>query len=420
MKLQFLGGADEVGRSAFLLDTNSERILLDYGLKVETTPPEFPKLVKEKLNGILWSHGHLDHLGATPILFKRGQNCPVFGMKATSDFARILLKDSLKIADFEGYSLGYNIGHVKKILKNFRPIKFRKHYGIGKTKITPYDAGHITGSAMFRLENKKSVLYTGDFKIDDTRLMKGADLKIENVDILITESTYSDREHPDRQKEEMRFVDFVKSTLDNDGVALVACFAISRTQELLLVLDEYELDYPIYIDGMAWNATQIINSYPELQREYDMVKKVLQRTNAKPVGSPARRKKIIKEPCIIISGSGMLAGGPIAFYLKKLYDKEESSLSLTGFQVPGTPGAHLLETGRFVNHEMNVKLKMRYKKFDFSSHASRSEIFKLIKKVNPEKIFCVHGDKTEEFANELKIEHGFDAIAPENGRSYSI
>jgi len=420
MRLQFLGGADEVGRSAFLLDTNTEKILLDYGLKVEKTPPEFPKLVTEKLDGILWSHGHLDHVGATPILFKKGQNCPVFGMDATSNFARILLKDSLKIASFEGYSLGYNIGHAKKTLKNFRPVRFRKDFNIGKTKVTPYDAGHITGSIMYRLESKKSVLYTGDFKIEDTRLMKGADLKIDHVDTLITESTYSNREHPDREKEEIKFVDFIKGTLDNGGVALVACFAISRTQELLLVLDEYELDYPIYIDGMAWEATKIINSYPELQREYNMVKRVLQRTNAQHVGHPVKRKKLIKEPCIIISGSGMLSGGPIAFYLKKLHNRDECSLSLTGFQVPGTPGAHLLETGRFVNHEMDVKLKMSYEKFNFSSHASRSEIFKLIKNVNPEKIFCVHGDKTNEFADELKREHGFDAVAPVNGRSYEI
>ncbi len=418
MKISFFGGAREVGRSAFVLDTGSEKILMDYGLKVDTTPPEFPQIVREKLNGILLSHGHLDHIGATPILFRKGQNCPVFGMEATSHFVRMLLNDSLKIADIEGYRLGYGVENVKKTLRNFRAVRFRKHFNIGKTTVTPYDAGHITGSMMCRLENSKSVLYTGDFKTEDTRLMRGADLKIDDVDTLITETTYSDREHPDRQEEERRFVDYIKGTLDNGGVALAACFAISRTQELLLVLDEYELDYPIYIDGMAWKATKIINAYPELQREHNILKKVLQRTNAQPVGHPARRKKIIKEPCIIISGSGMLSGGPVAFYLKKLHDREDCSLSLTGFQVKGTPGSHLLETGKFVNHELDVKVKMRYKKFDFSSHASRSEIFKLIKKVNPERIFCVHGDKTEAFANELKVEHGFDAVAPVNGRSY--
>jgi putative mRNA 3-end processing factor len=376
--------------------------------------------VKEKLNAILWSHGHLDHLGATPILFNKGQFCPIFAMKPTANFANLLFNDSIKIASIEGYQLGYSSVHVKKVMKNFRPINYRKSFTIGKTSIIPHDAGHITGSVMYRLENKNSILYTGDFKIEDTRLIKGADLKIEQVDVLITESTYSDRGHPNRKKVERDFIDFTKSTLDNGGIALTACFSISRSQEILLVLDEYELNYPIYIDGMSWEATKIINSYPDLQREYNILKKVLQRTNAQYVGHPVKRKRIIKEPCIIISGSGMLSGGPNSFYLKKLHNREDCSLALTGFQVPGTPGSHLLETGRYVNHEIDVKMKMRYKKFDFSSHASRSGLFKLIKKLNPEKIFCIHGDKTEEFANELKENHGFDAIAPINGESFSV
>ncbi len=420
MKLSFFGGAGEVGRSAFLVDTGNEKILLDYGLKVDASPPTFPQSVTQKLDAVILSHGHFDHIGGVPVLFAKGQNCPVFGTEITSHFSRVLLNDSLKIASQEGYKLGYNSEHIKKTIKQFRPVEFRRNFNIGKTKVTPYDAGHISGSIMPRLENEKSVLYTGDFKTEDTRLMKGADLNIEGVDALITETTYSDREHPNRIEEERKFVDFVNGTLDNGGVSLVACFAISRTQELLLVLDEYDINYPIYIDGMAWEITKIINSYPELQREYQMVEKVLQRTDAQPVGNPSRRKKIIKEPCIIISGSGMLSGGPMAYYLKKLHDSEESSLSLTGFQVSGTPGSQLLETGRFNNGEIDVKLKMRYRKFDFSSHASRSEIFKLIKKINPEKIFCVHGDKTEVFSEELKREHGLDAFAPLNGRSYEL
>jgi putative mRNA 3-end processing factor len=414
----FKGGAKEVGRSAVLVDTGNENILMDYGLKLEEKPIGFPKPINEKLSGILISHGHLDHLGAIPRLFNKGQNCPVYGMEITSRFTKLLLNDSLKIAKQDGYNLGYGDKDIRDALKHFRPIRYRKPFNIGKTRVTAFDAGHISGSCMFLLDNSKRVLYTGDLRLGDTRLIKGADIDIENTDVLITETTYSDREHPDRDKEERRFVEFIKETLNNDGVAVVSAFAISRTQEMLLILDEYELGVPIYIDGMCSNATDIIDAYPELQREYNILKKALQRTNVKFMDRPSRRKKIIKQPCIVITGSGMLSGGPVVEYIKKLYNREECSLSLTGFQIPGTEGSILLQTGKFVHDDLNLDVKMKVGKFDFSSHASRSELFKLVKRVNPEKIFCIHGDKTEKFAQELREEYGFDAISPSSDRWY--
>jgi Cft2 family RNA processing exonuclease len=115
----------------------------------------------------------------------------------------------------------------------------------------------------------------------------------------------------------------------------------------------------------------------------------------------------------------MLTGGPITYYLEKLWEREDCSLSLTGFQVPGTGGSILLETGNFIRENQEYPLKMPYSKFDFSSHASRSELLKFVKKVNPEKVFCVHGDNTEKFAKELK-ENGFDSVAPEFGENFTL
>lgn len=415
----FKGAAKEVGRSGILVETDSERILMDYGLKPLPKGVDFPKLVKEKLDAILLSHGHLDHLGALPILYNNGQSCYVFGKEITSHFARLLLTDSLKISKQEGYSLGYRDNDIKTMLKKYKSIKYRKTFNVGKTKVTAFDAGHISGSCMFLLEDSKRVLYTGDFRLSDTRLIKGADIDIENVNVMIIESTYSDREHPEREKEERRLMDFVESTLSNDGVALISAFAISRSQELLMVMDEYEVKVPVYMDGMSADATEIIIAYPELQREYNELKKAMQRLNVQFV-NPSKRKKIIKQPCIIITGSGMLEGGPVIEYIKRLHDNKNCSLSLTGFQVPGTSGYNLLQTGKFSINGNELNMQMNVKKFDFSSHASRSELFKLAKILNPEKIFCIHGEKTEEFAKELKEEYGFDAISPDAGKPYPI
>ncbi len=421
MRLSFLGGAQEVGRSAVLVDTGPEKLLLDYGVKINVKPTEYPKEINTRLNAILLSHAHLDHCGAIPVLYRQRQDCPFCGLDITRLISRMLMFDSYKIAKYESEEEKFSKKNISTAIKHFKAVKYRKPFMAGKTRITFFDAGHIPGSALILLETQnKRILYTGDFNLSDTRLIKGADLDLPEVDVLITESTYSDREHPDRLKEERKMVEAIQGTLENDGIALVSCFAIARTQETLLVLDEYELEYPIYIDGMSKKATKIINSYPGLQREYNCVEKALKRLDVRFITNPSIRKKILKKPCIIVTTSGMLTGGPITHYIEKIYDREDCTLILTGFQVPGTEGAVLLETGRYIHQDLDLAVKMSVRKFNFSSHAPRSELFKFVKHVNPGKVFCMHGDNTKRFAQELNEDHGFDAVSPSYGKFFEI
>jgi putative mRNA 3-end processing factor len=421
MRLSFLGGAQEVGRSAVLVDTGTENLLLDYGVKINVKPTGYPKEINKKLNAILLSHTHLDHCGAIPILYKQFQKCPLFGLEITRPLSKMLMFDSYKISKYENEEEKFSKRNISNTIKHFKAVKYRKPFMVGKTRVTFFDAGHIPGSALILLETQnKRIMYTGDFNLSDTRLINGADLDLPEVDILITESTYSDREHPDRLKEERKMIETIQETLENDGIALISCFAIARTQETLLVFDEYELEYPIYIDGMGKKTTRIMNSYPGLQREYNCVEKALKRLDVKIISKPSLRKKVLKKPCIIITTSGMLTGGPIAHYIEKIYDREDCTLILTGFQVPGTEGAVLLETGRYIHQDLDLAVKMSVRKFDFSSHSSRSQLFKFVKHVNPGKVFCIHGDNTKRFAQELKEEHGFDAFSPSNDKNFDV
>jgi len=420
IELSFLGACKQVGKSATLVDTRTEKILLDYGVKIEKKPTEYPRSVNAKLNATLLSHAHLDHNGAIPVLFHEKQNCPVYGLEINRLFSKLLWFDSLKIARYEREKLRYSGKDIRTALRKFFPIRYREPFKIGKTTVTAFDAGHIPGSAMFLLENNgRRILYTGDLNLSDTRLVTGADLGIPPVDVLIIESTYAQREHPDRREEELKLIETIKNTLANDGISVIPCFALARSQEILLVLDEYEIKCPIYIDGMAQKATSIINQYPHLQREYNAVKKAMIRTDARFVNNPAKRKRIIKQPCVVITTSGMLTGGAVVYYIKKLFDREDCSLLLTGFQIPGTEGANLLKTGRYVHEDLDLPVEMTYKKFDFSSHASRSELFEFVRKLNPGKTFCVHGDGTEDFAEELRQE-GFDAVAPSENEIFEV
>ena len=421
MRLSFLGGCQEVGRSAVLVDTGAEKLVLDYGVKINVKPTEYPKEVNTRLNAILLTHAHLDHCGAIPILYRQRQNCSFFGLKITRSLSRMLMLDSYKISKYESEEEKFSKRDISAAIKHFKVVEYRKPVMVGKTRVTFFDAGHIPGSAFILLETQnKRILYTGDFNLSDTRLTKGADLDLPEVDILITESTYSDREHPDRLKEERKMIEAIQETLEKDGIALISCFAIARSQETLLVFDEYELKYPIYIDGMSKKATMLINSYPDLQREYNCVEKALKRLNVKFITNPSIRKKILKKPCIIVTTSGMLTGGPIAHYIEKIYDREDCTLILTGFQVPGTEGAVLLETGHYIHQDLDLALKMSVRKLNFSSHAPRSELFRFVKHVNPGKVFCVHGDNTQRFAQELREEYGFDTLAPKNDTIYTL
>jgi len=420
IRLSFLGGIQEVGRSAALVDSGLNRIILDYGIKINVKPTAYPKKINGRLDAVLLSHAHLDHSGAIPILFHQGRKIPVYGLNITKPLIKMLLIDSYKISRYEGEEEKYTKKDIKKTIKNFKSVKYRKTFRIGNIKVTPLDAGHITGSVMYLLEIKgKRILYACDYNLSDTRLVKGADMDLPEVHYLITESTYAQREHPDRHSEERKMMKVIKETLANDGITIVSSFAIARTQEMLLVFDEYEPKTKIYVDGMAQKATKIIARYPELQREYNILEKVLKRLEIQTINNPRKRKGILKKPCIIITTSGMLSGGPVVHYLEKLYDKENCSLILTGFQVPGTEGAVLLETGHYIHGDLDLKLKMNVRKFDFSSHVSRTNLFRFVKNLNPEKVFCVHGDNTEGFAEELR-EDGFNAVAPKDDRIFKL
>jgi putative mRNA 3-end processing factor len=420
-RLNFLGAIAEVGRSGILVDTGEEKILLDYGTKIQETPPKFPLPVEEKLNATLLSHCHLDHSGALALLHAKGNHSPIFSIDVTKSLTEMLLSDSIKISREDGVELPFTKHDVARTIESFIPIKYKQPLQLKKTEITFFDAGHIPGSAFHYLDTgEKTILYTGDFNTSDTRLLKKADTNLPHVSTLITETTYADRDHPDRKSQEKQLIEVINDTLAVDGVCIIAGFGVGRLDEILLVLNAYGIDYPVYVDGMAKKAITAINQHKNLLREPNSLDKALEKVEY--VSKENMRKKIIKQPCVILTTSGMLNGGPVVGYIKKLYDKIDCSLILTGFQVEGTSGKILLETGKYINEKenLNLDMKMFVKKLDFSSHVGRTELFKFIEKLSPEKVFCIHGDHTEEFSQELK-EKGFDAIAPlANNRIFNI
>lgn len=421
MTLQCLGSAQEVGRSGFVLDTGNERILLDYGLKVVTgaegvDQPEFPQPASVKLDGVIVSHGHLDHGGFIPSLYHRGYHGPVYSSATTFDLLQMLLKDTLKLAKIKGHGVGYFSKDVSTMNQNAFRIAYGQQFEVGRSWVTFYDAGHIPGSGQILIDTGKgNVVYTGDMKVERTELLNGLEPIKQDVRTLIIESTYGTKEHPSREETEKHLVAQIREAINNDGVALISSFAVGRAQELLIVMEKYGIDVPVYIDGMCVEATDIALRYSEFLRYPQMLKRAF--NHAIKVRNNQAREKVLKkkQPCVIITTSGMLNGGPIAHYLEHLKDKRNCYLALTGFQAKGSAGRHLLETGVYKTEKAEFPLKIPFEKLDFSAHAGRGELINYIKSMNPERIVCIHGEDSLKFAQDLKENHGFEAIAPKVG-----
>ena len=409
VNISFLGGGMEVGRMGIVVDNGKQRLLMDYGVNVEamSTPmqPEMP------IDALLLSHSHLDHSGNVPSLYRQGWKGRVYATPATFDLSNMLLKDSIKVQKLKGFQPKYSHNDVATM--NHRGIN--THFGNTKkfktADVTFHDAGHVPGSASILIETGGTrILYTGDIKFEETMLMKKAYDDFRNIDVLITETTYSYKNHPHRQETADRIREMIKHTVQRGGFAILPCFAVGRTQEMLLITAG--LGIPVYVDGMGIGATRAALAHPESVKEHGRLREAF--GNARKIRSHRQRKDALKSPGIIITTAGMLSGGPVHFYIQKLINNPSSKMILNGFMVPGTVGRTLLDTGRYVYEGFDQKPAMGVEFFDLSAHAGRDGIIDFIKKTNPTKTFLVHGERTEGFAKELKG-MGFDASAPKNG-----
>ncbi len=399
ISIRVLGANTEVGRSAIMIQAGDRRILMDYGLKlVPKKEPLYPEEVDD-VDAVILSHAHVDHSGAIPTLFRKRDDVPIYGVDITGDLMELLLYDSIKVAKRRGYHLRYGPKEVRKALENYRSIEYRVPFRIGNVRVTAYNAGHIPGSAMFRLEfDGFSILYTGDFNLRRSRLVPPADVNMPKVDLLITESTYAFREHPPREGQERLLKRIVLETMKRGGLSVIAGFAIGRLAEISLVLSDLNMKF--FLDGMAKKSARITEEYRDRVRNFREFRRAMEATVF--VKNWKVRRKIVNKPSVVLTTSGMLEGGPVHFYLKEKHEDERSSITLTGYQIEGTEGRKLLETGEMTIDEENVEVNMRVSQLNFSAHASRSNLLELIKLVSPDMVVPVHGEETERFAKEIK------------------
>ncbi len=405
MDLRILGGASEVGSLSAHLAIDGVSLLFDCGL-TPSRPPKYPMKPPAVDLGFL-SHAHIDHSGMVPWL------CANYGVDVVATqpsiiIGTMLLEDSVKVSASEGYPAPYDRGDVRALRRHFQEVRFGDTIEVGGIEVQMHSAGHIPGAAMFEVRSDRSILFTGDINTLDTYLVEGT-FPVK-CDTLVIESTYAGRNHPPRSSTEYEFLEKTKEVVDRGGIAIVPAFAVGRTQEMLLILAKSGLN--IWLDGLGWLVNKEYVKMPDYLRSVQALRKVMSKTRV--VRNQGDRRLALTEAEVIVTTSGMLDGGPVLTYLKETRTDPTSAVLLTGFQVEGTNGRRLMETGEMMFSGTTERIDCEMGFYDFSAHADHSELLRFINGCEPETVVLCHGDNRDELAEDL-TEQGFDTRLPVEG-----
>jgi hypothetical protein len=438
IRLTFLGGAREVGRSCLLVETPKSKILVDAGIVAGGSNGypilNIPEFNINEIDAIVISHAHLDHVGFVPVIYEMGYDGPLYMTQPTLDLATLLWLDFIDVMQRSSSKPLFTIKGVKEAVKRAITLDYGEVTDISPdVRLTFYNAGHILGSALVHLhigDGWHNIVYALDQKFGKTNLLDPAYTNFQRVETLIIESTYGAKTDvmPSRKEVEEQFMQVVNRTMERGGIVLIPSFSVERAQEVMTVLVKHNFLYPIYLDGMIWDANGIFTAYPEYYGKR-MMKEAISGNDPflspifKRISSPSEREKAWNDrPCVIISTSGMLNGGPVLEHLKHLAEDPKNTLIFVGYQAEGTLGRKIQKGWREVPIEDNgkivpLKINMEiYTADGLSAHSDRKQLLAYIGNLTakPKRVFTVHGEeeKTIALANAIERIFKIEAYAP--------
>lgn len=437
-----LGSFREVGRSCMLFETPKSKVLVDCGISPGGNGNnKYPYITAKEfdlseLDAIILSHGHLDHCGFVPYLYEYGYDGPLYCTPPVLDLFTMLNLDYIDVMQKQGTQPLFTAKGVKEAIKHSITLDYDEVSDVGPDiRLTFQPSGHMLGGAQVHLhvgQGLHNIVYTSDIKFARSRLFDPAFTNFQRIETMIIESTYGANNDvmPSRQEAEAALMDIINRTMERKGICLIPSFAVGRAQEIMAILDSYKFEYPVFVDGMIWDSTAIHTAYPEyLAKTLEI--KILQGENPftnpifKRLSSQQEREKAWEEkPCVIISTSGMLEGGPIMNHLSVLGEDPKNSLVFVGYQGEGTLGRRIQKgwTEIPINSNgktMTMKLGMEVKTIDgLSGHADIRELIGFIQRLRskPERIIVNHGDENKPMALASTLHKMFRAetLAPKN------
>ncbi|MBU0533912.1 MAG: MBL fold metallo-hydrolase [Candidatus Omnitrophica bacterium] len=465
MKIKFLGAVGDVTGSRFLLEGDKSQVLIDCGLYQGrgSRARNWEKFPAEptKIDSVILTHAHLDHCGYLPKLVKEGFKGKIFCTEPTAEIVKITLLDSAKIQvedaerkqrrhEKEGRKGPYpevplyTVEDAESVFPLIQAISYKNQTQItDEVKATFYDAGHVLGSSMIELvfdSNGKKIkaIFSGDIGRWDKPILNNP-TTFDEADYVFMETTYGDRLHEEKGPSVEKLQKIIVETVEKGGNIIIPTFAIERTQELLFHLSQLLREkkipaLPVFVDSpMAINVTEVFKNHVDY---FDEETRNLINNGNSPFDFPSlkttrssedsRKINDVKEPSIIMAGSGMCTGGRIKYHLLSNITRPESTILFVGYQARGTLGREILERPETVRilgamHEVKARIE---KINGFSAHADREELLKWISgfKKAPSKIFLIHGEEevTASFASFLKEKITSEIIIPEYSKEYIL
>lgn len=464
-KITFYGAAQEVTGSNHLLEVEGSRILLDCGMhqggkQSEKRNSNAFSFDPHSIDAVVLSHGHLDHSGLLPKLFKDGYSGPVYCTQATRNLLAIMLEDAanLQMRDVEWENKRreragksplepiYDLNDVVKVLEACVGLRYDEPTEItDNTKICFRDAGHIIGSAIVEIfinekGNKKKIVFSGDLGNPDSVLMHDP-TSINDADYVMMEGTYGDRNHRPLTNTLEELAVILDEAYESGGNVLIPSFAVGRTQEMLfhlaVLFKQGKLkQQKIFLDSpMAIEVTRLYAEYMELldKKDLDVISahigdgldELLPTLTLTPTTDESMSINRIKRGAIIIAGSGMCNGGRIRHHLKYNLWRNESHVIFPGFQAQGTLGRLIIDGATHVKmfgSVFAVRAKI-HTLGGFSAHAGQSQLIEWASQFKSKPRFClVHGeaDSLIELRRVLKSELGIESDIPAEGTCITL
>jgi KH/beta-lactamase-domain protein len=447
IRLTFLGGARQVGRSSILLQTPISKVLLDCGIDVASQGSDkfpvfdIPEFDINQLDAVIISHAHLDHVGLLPYLYKMGYKGPVYMTYPSRDIAALLALDFIGVAYKQAAKPLFDSSDIKEMVKHSICLNYNEVTDVTPdVRLTFYNAGHALGSAMIHLNignGLHNLLYTGDYKYGKSRLLDPAVTNFSRVETVITESTYGSKNDvlPPRAQSEKELIDSVNKAIKRGGKVLIPELGLGRAQETMLILEDAMKKgilekVPIYIDGMIWDINAIHTAYPDFlssrvrslifQDQNPFVSDVFSR-----VGSAQERKQVVEGgPCIVLATSGMLVGGASVEYFREFAGNENNAIIFVCYQGVGSLGRQvqegIKETRMIVDgKEEFVKVNLEVNTINgLTAHAGRNEIISFFNNMRPKpkRIIIDHGEisKTLDLSSSLYKLNRVETNVPRN------